>query len=326
MTAASSRRGPRASAPTQHRCETVRWCTTDALLSRWREGGDRGAREELVLRFLPLAHRLAGHYHTADEPIEDLVQVASLGLIGAVDRFDPARGIPFPAFAIPSIVGELKHSYRSTGWAAHVPPGAQELALRVDRAARRITAQSGRRAAIGELADLLALTAEDVRAATGTATGRYAISLDTQIPANDSHGANALLDDIAAVDDNYDLVETALSVSAAATLLPDLELQAVTLRLDCAMNQTEIARRLNCSQTHVSHLLRHAAGTLQELIDPPLGRAAASPSAERRPAPAADVDAAQSSVRAARRESGRVGPSRRPRRPRRTRPELRPTR
>jgi RNA polymerase sigma-B factor len=244
MTATSSRRTPRASAPTQRRSETARWCTTDGLLSRWRDGGDRGAREELVLRFLPLAHRLAGRYHTADEPIEDLVQVASLGLIGAIDRFDPARGIPFPAFAVPSIVGELKRYYGRTGSAAHVPPGPQELVLRVDRAARRITAQSGRRATI------------------------------------------ALGDKLAAEDDNYDRVETTLAVSAAATLLPDLELQAVTLRLDCAMSQTEIARRLNCSQTHVSHLLRHAAGTLQELIDPPLGRPAPFPSAERRPTPA----------------------------------------
>jgi RNA polymerase sigma-B factor len=279
MTATSSRPDPRASPPTQHRCETVRWCTTDALLSRWRERSDRAAREELVLRFLPLAHRLARHYHTAGEPIEDLVQVASLGLLGAIDRFDPARGIPFPAFAAPSIVGELKHYYRDTGWAVHVPPGAQELALRVERAARRITAQSGRRAAVAELADQLALTAEDVRAAFDTATAHYAISLDTQMSATDSDGANGLLGNLAAEDNNYDLVETTLSVSAAVTLLPDLEHQALTLRLESAMNQTEIARRLNCSQTHVSHLLRHAATTLQGLIDPPLGNPSQSPSA-----------------------------------------------
>jgi RNA polymerase sigma-B factor len=286
MTATSSRRGPRASAPTQSRSETVRWCTTDALLSRWRERSDRAAREELVLRFLPLAHRLAGHYHAAGEPIEDLLQVASLGLLGAIDRFDPARGIPFPAFAAPSIVGELKHYYRDTGWAVHVPPGAQELALRVDRAARRITGQSGRRAAVAELADQLALTAEDVRAAFDTAAAHYAISLDTQMSVADGDGANALLDNFAAEDDNYDLVETTLSVWAAVTLLPDLEHQAITLRLECAMNQTEIARRLNCSQTHVSHLLRHAAATVQGLIDPPLGEPAPSPPAERRPTPA----------------------------------------
>jgi RNA polymerase sigma-B factor len=283
MTATSSRQDPRASAPTQPRGGTVRWCATDALFARWRERGDRAAREELVLRFLPLAHRLARHYRTAGEPIEDLMQVASLGLLGAIDRFDPARSVPFPAFAVPSIVGEIKHYYRNTGWAAHVPPSAQELALRVDRAARRITAQSGRRAAVAELADQLALTAEDVRAAFDTATAHYAISLDTQISATDSDGARGRLDNIAAEDGNYDLVETTLSVSAAVTLLPDLEHQAITLRLETAMNQTEIARRLNCSQTHVSQLLRHAAATVQELIDPPLGTPAPSPSAQRGP-------------------------------------------
>jgi RNA polymerase sigma-B factor len=223
---------------------------------------------------MPLAERLAGHYRTAGEPIEDLVQVASLGLLGAIDRFDPTRGIPFPAFAVPSILGELKHYYRSTGWAAHVPPSAQELALRVDRVARQITAQSGRRAAIAELADRLELTVEDVRAAINTAAAHYAISLDTQVSATDSGKSSALADSLVTEDDNYALIETRLSVSAAVTLLPDLEHQALTLRLDRAMKQTEIAGRLNCSQTHVSRLLRHAAATVQGLIDPPLGEAA----------------------------------------------------
>ena len=273
----------RPSAARHDRSATVRWCTTDALLFRWQESRDRAAREELVLRFLPLAQRLAGHYRTAGEPIEDLVQVASLGLLGAIDRFDPARGVPFPAFAVPSILGELKHYYRSTGWAAHVPPSAQELALRVDRVARQITAQSGRRAAIAELADRLELTTEDVRAAIDTATAHYAISLDTQVSATDSRHAGVFAGGLATEDDNYDRVETMLSVSAAVTLLPDLEHQALTLRLDRAMNQTEIARRLHCSQTHVSRLLRHAAATVQELIDPPVGEQALSPSAEMTP-------------------------------------------
>src|ERR1700759_1795127 len=223
MTAALPRRAARASAPTRERSETVRWCTTDALLSRWRERGDRAAREELVRRFLPLAHRLAGHYYAAGEPLEDLVQVASLGLLGAIDRFDPARGIPFPAFAVPSIMGELKHYYRDTGWAVHVAASAQELALRVDRTARRIAAQSGHRAAIAEIADELTLTDEDVRVAIDTATAHYAISLDTQVSAAVHDGADARVDTIAVEDANYDRVETTLSVWAAVTLLPELE-------------------------------------------------------------------------------------------------------
>jgi RNA polymerase sigma-B factor len=246
-------------------------CDTQALLSRWREDRDRAAREELVARFLPLARRLAGRYLGSCEPLDDLVQVASLGLLGAIDRFNPARGVPFRAFVVPSIIGELKHYYRSTGWAMHVSPDAQELALRVNRVSREITARSGRPARIAELAEHLEITTEDVLTAIATATAHYSISLDAAAAAHgdDEHGAVA--DSIGAEDRNYADLETALSVSAAVLTLPERQRQALTLRLDRAMTETEIARRLNCSQMQVSRLLHRAAAGLQELLDPPLG-------------------------------------------------------
>ncbi|HXD64978.1 MAG TPA: sigma-70 family RNA polymerase sigma factor [Solirubrobacteraceae bacterium] len=258
-------------AATSRRYEPVRWCKTDFLLSRWSEYEDRAAREELVTRFLPLARRLAGHYRAPAEPIDDLMQVASLGLLVAIDRYDPARGIPFTGFAVPTILGELKHYYRSTSWCVHVPAGAQELALRVDRAARQMTPQSGRRARIAELAQRLEITAEDVRAGIAIATAHFAISLDAPMSALDSDVADTFADRIGAEDHNYELVEISLSVSAAATRLPDLEREALALRLERTLTQSEIARRLRCSQTQVSRLLRRAAYSMQELIDPPLG-------------------------------------------------------
>lgn len=136
--------------------------------------------------------------------------------------------------------------------------------------AREITAHSGRGARIGELAERLEVTAEDVLAAIATATAHYSISLDTPAFASDSDETDALADSIGTEDDNYDVVETALSVSAAMTRLPDLERQAFTLRLGRAMTETEIARELNCSQTQVSRLLHRAAAGLQQLLDPPL--------------------------------------------------------
>jgi RNA polymerase sigma-B factor len=246
-------------------------CDTQALLSRWREDRDRAAREELVARFLPLARKLAGRYLGSCEPLDDLVQVATLGLLGAIDRFNPARGVPFHAFAVPSIIGELKHYYRSTGWAMHVSPDAQELALRVNRVSREITARSGRPARVAELAEQLEITTEDVLTGIATATAHYSLSLDAAAAAHadDEHGAVA--DSIGAEDRNYADLETALSVSAAVVTLPERQRQALTLRLDRAMTETEIARRLNCSQMQVSRLLHRAAAGLQELLDPPLG-------------------------------------------------------
>ena len=269
MSATSRKRVARSPVRSYRRSEAVRRCDTPALLSRWREDRDPDAREELIARFLPLARRVAGRYRAAPEPIEDLVQVASVGLLGAIDRFDPARGIPFPAFAVPTILGELKHYYRSTGWSAHVPPSAQEFALRVDRAAREITAQAGRPARIAELADHLEVTIEHVLAGLDTATAHYSISLDTPTSPSDGDEAHAIADDIGTDDANYELIETAVSLSAAVTRLPPLERQALALRLGGA-TQTEIARQLNCSQMQVSRLLRRAVATLQSLIDPPL--------------------------------------------------------
>jgi RNA polymerase sigma-B factor len=114
------------------------------LVLRWREHGDRAARDEVFARFLPLAHRLAGRYANPYEPLADLVEVASVGLLGAIDRFDASRGASFSAFAVPTILGELKRYFRSTAWSVHVARGAQELALGLDQAAREITERTGR--------------------------------------------------------------------------------------------------------------------------------------------------------------------------------------
>jgi RNA polymerase sigma-B factor len=139
--------------------------TTEELLHCWHDDADRAARDALVDRFMPLARRLANKYRSPHEPIADLVQVAAVGLLGAIDRFDPNRGVAFPSFAIPTILGELKRYFRQTGWSVHVPRGAQETALQVARAAERITSRSGRPPRVDELAEYLELSPEDVVAA-----------------------------------------------------------------------------------------------------------------------------------------------------------------
>jgi RNA polymerase sigma-B factor len=243
---------------------------TDVLAYRWREHGDRAAREELFARFLPLARKLAGRYTNPHEPLEDLVQVASMGLLGAIDRFDPSRGVRFPTFAIPTILGELKRYFRNTGWSAHVPRGAQEMALRVERAARQITARSGRQPRVDELAEYLEVRPEDVLEGLDAATAHYAISLDAPVSQAEDDEPNALVDTIGCEDDTYALVETTASLSVAVAQLPYLERKALALRLVSDMTQTEIARELNCSQMQVSRLLRRASSKLRELTDPNL--------------------------------------------------------
>jgi RNA polymerase sigma-B factor len=136
--------------------------TVDWLIERWQAESDRGARDELVQRYLPLARRLARRYDNPYEPLEDLVQVAAVGLLGAIDRFDPDRGVSFGWFATSTIRGELKRHFRNTGWAVHVPRGTQELALRITRAMHSLSKQLGRSPRPVELARYLELGLEDV--------------------------------------------------------------------------------------------------------------------------------------------------------------------
>src|SRR5881398_959183 len=114
------------------------------LFERWRHHKDRQARDELIQRFLPLARKLARRYVQSSEPYEDLVQVASLGLVKAVERFDPDRGFAFSSFAVPTIVGELKHYFRDSGWALHVDRGAQERARKITDAEQKLSSRTGR--------------------------------------------------------------------------------------------------------------------------------------------------------------------------------------
>jgi RNA polymerase sigma-B factor len=241
---------------------------TDALFAELRARPDCGAREELVIRFTPLARKLASRYLNPYEPFEDLMQVASIGLLGAIDRFDPDRGVGFPSFAIPTILGELKRYFRSTGWSAHVPRGAQELSMRVDQASRQFQARNGRTPRVGELEEMLGLSTEDVLTGLEAGSAHYSVSLDAPVAANGPDSEpEPLASTIGSPDERIGLIETRLSVSAAMKRLPRLEREALRLRLSEDLKQTEIAERLGCSQMQVSRLLRRAASTVRQLTE-----------------------------------------------------------
>jgi RNA polymerase sigma-B factor len=251
--------------------------TTDALLRRWHGQGDRVARDALVERFMPLARRLANRYRSPHEPIDDLIQVAAVGLLGAINRFDPDREIPFPSFAIPTILGELKRYFRDTGWSVHVPRGAQEMALQVARAAEQITSRSGRQPHLQELAEYLELSPEEIVTALDAGNAHYAASLDAPVAGADLDEPQPLIETVSDTDGGYGLVETTLSLSVAMTRLPYLERRAFQLRLKEDLRQQDIAVKLGCSQMQVSRLLRSAAARLQEMIDPAEGEVVAVP-------------------------------------------------
>jgi RNA polymerase sigma-B factor len=243
---------------------------TNVLVERWHEDCDVAARDELFERYLPLARRLAARYSNPHEPLEDLVQVASVGLLGAIDRFDPARGVRFPAFAIPTILGELKRYFRNTGWSAHVPRGAQEMALRIDRAIRQMTATTGRQPRVEEVAEYLEVSHDDVLTGLDAGTAHYAVSLDAPLSSAEDDEPDTLGDSLGDVDESYGLVEAKMSLTDAVGRLPHLERRALVLRLERDLKQTEIAQALGCSQMQVSRLLRRAATRLREMTDPEL--------------------------------------------------------
>jgi RNA polymerase sigma-B factor len=243
---------------------------TEALFASLREHPDGPAREALVVRFTPLARKLASRYLNPYEPFEDLFQVAMIGLLGAIDRFDPDRGVGFPSFAIPTILGELKRYFRSTGWSAHVPRGAQELAMRVDRASRQFQSRAGRAPRVSELEEQLGLSTEDVLTGLEAGSAHYSVSLDAPVVVSGQDSEpEPLSSTIGSPDERIALIETRLSVTAAMTRLPHLEREALRLRLGEDLKQTEIADRLGCSQMQVSRLLRRAAASVRELTQSP---------------------------------------------------------
>lgn len=237
----------------------------NALFGTAHDGdGYARAREELVKQYLPLAHKLARRYVRSSEPPDDLVQVASLGLLKAIDRFDPERGSGFTSFAIPTILGELRRHFRDTGWSVHVPRAAQERALAVEEAATDLTAANGAAPTVKAIADYLRLDAEQVIDGLIAARAYDTRSLDAPKSNQDDDGGT-LIDDVGAVDERYELVEADLTVSKAVRCLPQRERRILHLRYVEDMTQSQIAARVGVSQMQVSRLLARSIGRLREL-------------------------------------------------------------
>jgi RNA polymerase sigma-B factor len=242
----------------------------EAQLVREHQAGDEEARDALIERYLPLARRLARRYRHSGESLDDLEQVASVGLIKAIDRFEPGHGT-FTRYAVPTISGELKRHFRDKGWGIHVPRHLQERALAVNDALENLSTELGRSPTPRDVAEFTGLSLEEVLEAMDAASAYSPMSLDTPQPGLDDEGDQGLVATIGAEDPAYEIAEWRPTVAPAIGALPEREQQILRLRFIDDLTQSEIAKRVGVSQMHVSRLLRHALGELAS--------AAAGPSA-----------------------------------------------
>lgn len=227
--------------------------------------GDGRAREELVERYLPLARRLARRYQRSEEPLEDLMQVASLGLLKAVDRYDASRETAFSSFAVPTILGELRRHFRDRTWSVRVPRELQELALRVDKTATALASEHGRAPTVSEIAGALETSEEHVLEALQAAGAYRAGSLDAPRASTGEEGTSESVGDAIGVEEGgFKHAEERATLGPMFAHITERERLVLTLRFAEDMTQAEIGERIGVSQMQVSRLIRQALARLRE--------------------------------------------------------------
>jgi RNA polymerase sigma-B factor len=234
------------------------------LLRRWHVDEDASARDELVTRMLPLARSLARRYAGKGEPLDDLEQVACLGLIKAVDRFDLDRDVRFATYAVPTMAGELKRHFRDRGWMVRVPRDVQELSARIGRERERLSHDLGRSPTVEELVERTGADEERVLDALRAGDAYRALSLDEPL----ADGATSL-DMVGGDDAGYEQAEARAMLHDEIVELPDREREILRLRFFEGLTQREIADEVGISQMHVSRLIRRTVDRLHDRIAVP---------------------------------------------------------
>jgi RNA polymerase sigma-B factor len=235
------------------------------LLERYFRDRDPAVREELVQRFLPLAYSLANRYAGGPEPTEDLHQVASLGLVKAIEGFNPTLGHGFASYAAPTILGELKRHFRDRGRQVHLPRGLQERIAMIDKAADQLPTSLGRAPSAADVAEHSGLSVEDVLEAMEAASARRPYSLDATVGPDED--AAFLVDTIGQDDPSFETVEYGEAIAKTLAALPQRERVILHLRFVEDLTQSEIAERVGISQMHVSRLLRRALDAVRENVE-----------------------------------------------------------
>jgi RNA polymerase sigma-B factor len=232
----------------------------DEIAALFQRLPDPEAREELAKEFLPLAEYFARRFSGRGEPVDDLTQTASLGLLNAIDRFDPARGVPFSTYAAATIVGELKRHFRDRGWALRVPRNVQETAILVNRTVSSLWQEMGRAPTVTEIASSAEIGEDDVLEALDALQAYTTDSLDA--PTADATSTTA--DSVGGEDRSFEVSEEWLSLAPALRDLPERERAILYLRFFEGRTQTEIADELGISQMHVSRLVSQSLDKLRK--------------------------------------------------------------
>jgi RNA polymerase sigma-B factor len=232
--------------------------TIEELFRRYRVAPDPALVEELVRRFEPLTRSVARRYYSRGEPLDDLIQVANVGLLKAIARFDPDRGFAFSSFATPTMLGELKRYFRDSGWAVHVPRGVKERAVELAKVTEKLSSQLGRSPSVTELANALGATEEQTLEALEAYHARHAAPLEHGSDDEDGNAAFRPAAALGAVDERLEQAEYLTMIAQGVETLSDADRTILYLRFECDLTQSEIARRVGTSQMQVSRLLRAA--------------------------------------------------------------------
>lgn len=240
---------------------------THELFRLYKEKGDEEARDQLIVSHLNLVRFLASKFKNRGEPLDDLVQVGTIGLIKAIDRFDQERGLEFTTYATPTILGEIKRHFRDKGWSIRVPRRLQELSAKVNQATDELTVELQRSPSVEEIAAKLGVGAEEILEAMESSGAYTSVSLEAGGSSEDDE-APALIDRLGSVDEDLDASDDRMVIDDAISDFSPREQEIVRMRFIDGLTQVEIAKRLGVSQVQVSRLLRRTLRKIQDKIDP----------------------------------------------------------
>jgi RNA polymerase sigma-B factor len=234
------------------------------LLRRYREHGDLDARRELIEQSMPLVRALASRYSYRGEQFEDLVQIGSIGLINAIDRFDLERGFDLTAYAVPNIIGEIRRHFRDTAWTVHVPRGLRDLNVRLSRLVEQLTGELGRSPTTSELAKAADVEEERVIEALESSHAYTPVSLSAPNP--DGRDTDRDRVELAIEEVEYEVAEDRALLARGFDALDEREREIVRLSFFEGLTQAQIAQEVGLSQMHVSRLIRSSLAEIGQAI------------------------------------------------------------
>lgn len=239
---------------------------TKELFRQYQEEGDEKARDELVVAHLNLVRFLASKFLNRGESLDDLVQVGTLGLIKAIDRFDPSRGLEFTTYATPTILGEIKRHFRDKGWSVRVPRRLQELSAKVMRATDELSSELKRSPSVNEIAEYLGIDVDDVLEALESSEAYASVSLEAPSGSGDEE-APSILDHYASEDRELAASDDKMMIDELLRDCSPREREAVRMRFNEGLTQVEIAEKMGVSQVQVSRLLRRTLNKMRETLE-----------------------------------------------------------